>query len=265
MAETEAELTVNTGEESLSDLFDDSNESKGETETVVEPEVKAETAEKTAEPEAEEATDATTEAKAETEAEPVAETPTAEQGQLAALLAERDKRQKLETELNDLKSKIEPEVIPDPIEDPTGYAEFVRNQSVQSELQTRVNLSRDVMLEVDPDFARLEGVFMGMIMDNEGKVTDQSLLNQFQSAPNPAKFARDKAKEHEQIEAFKDPKYQENLEAEVRAKVLAEIAEAGKTTTATEVPDLTQSAAGSNMTPQTSKTELGEIFEDAEL
>ncbi len=73
-------------------------------------------------------------------------------------------------------------------------------------------------------------------------------MRKFQQSDNPAKFARDYAKEHESTAEMKDPKYRENLEAKIRADILAEIEEKAKAgISVTDVPNLTgATAAGTN-------------------
>jgi len=247
-----------TGEDnSLLSLFEDEPEAEAE------PEVEGET--ETAAATTEEAADAVADAIAETSGEP-AETPTAEQGQLAALMAERDKRQKAETRVKELESQIEPEAQPDPIEDPQGYKAKLDSERAASDLKTKITLSQTMMEELDPDYKRLEGVFTGLISDADGNITDEGLLRKFQNSPNPAKFARDHAKSHEVVTALKDPKYEENLEAKIREKILAEIAEQSTGVSAVEVPNLTTTTAQGANTEQVERVEtITEMFADSEL
>lgn len=239
-----------TGEESLSDAF---NDTEDEPEAIV--------AEEEAEEEkgAEEVT-----AEAETEPEPV-ETPSTESAGLqAALVAERRKRQEAEEKLKGLE---EPETVPDPIEDPTGYADFITAKSDKGLLQTRIDLSRDVMMDSKEDYLEKETVFMGLIgnVDDDGKlsITDQTLFTKFQAAKNPARFAYQHAVQHLDIAAKSDPNYRDNLKAELKAEILAEMG--GKPTglKATEVPNLTKATATkSNSEPVEKLQELEDMFGD---
>jgi len=249
---TEAESTEDVM--SLSEMFDESSESGGE---AAKADAEPETKDDQGEPETVE-----TKAEAEEEPEKEAEPPAAEHGQIAALLAERDKRQKAEKRLAELEAKIEPEQRIDPIEDPEAYADKLETDRASDSLRTKITLSQSMMTELDPDYLRLEGIFKGLIADDEGNVTDEGLVRQFQQADNPAKFARDHAKQHEEIEAMKDPKYQENLEAKIRAEVLAEIAEkAKKGVSAVDVPDLTNATSvGSNSIEAEGPTTLESLF-----
>lgn len=237
-AETVVEAESTDDVMSLSEMFD---ESEAEESEVTEVAAESETDDDQGD------TEETVEAKAETETEE-AETPSAEQGQMAALLAERDKRQKAERRLAELEAKVEPEQRIDPIEDPEAYADKLETDRANDSLRTKITLSQAVMTEIDPDYLRLEGVFKGLIADEDGKIIDEGLVRRFQEADNPAKFARDHALKHEKIAAMEDPNYEVNLEAKIRAKVLAEIAEkAKKGVSAADVPDLTKATSvGSN-------------------
>jgi hypothetical protein len=237
VVETEAVTTADEAM-SVSDMFADSKDEASEV---------VETAEATTDDDQGDTTE-TVEAKAEAETEE-AETPSAaDTGHLAGMLAERDKRQKAERRVAELEAAVEPESRIDPIEDPEGYRDSIEAKANASELRTKITLSQSMMTELDPDYTRLEGVFKGLIADEEGHITDENLVRQFQQSDNPAKFARDHAKEHESIAAMKDPAYKVNLEAEIRAKVLAEIAEKAKQgISVTDVPNLTGApAAGTN-------------------
>jgi len=243
---------------SLSDMFE---ELEAEETTKVETKAEDEKGE-VEEPETEEV-----EAKADdtgkTETETTAEPPSAEQGQMAALLAERQKRQAAETKLAELEAKAQ-ETIPDPIEDPEGYSKHLSDNNAKSALNTRIELSREIMVETDPDYIELEKVFMGLVTDSEGNVIDASLLQQFQNDKFPARFARDHAKAHREMQKLKDPKYRETLKAEVRAEVLAEIQkESKKGVSAVDMPDLTTStASGSNSGPVEKPLTLEGMFEE---
>lgn len=253
--EAKAEIESTGDVTSLSEMFEDSA-----------PEVKAEDKDEKGEPakvEPEESKPEKEETPVEAKAEGEPPSPQ-EQGQLAAMLAERDKRKKAEAKVKELESRLEPETTPDPIEDPEGYAKYIEGKVDKSELQTRISLSRDVMSEIDPDYERLEGVFMSLVTDGEGNITNDSLVSMFQKSANPAKFARDHAKEHLRIKELSDPKYLENLKTEMRKTLLAEIAAEGKPdgkVSAVDMPDLTTATSvDSNSTPRVKNITLGELF-----
>lgn len=237
LAEEATEVT-NGGIESLSDLFNDdevvetTEQNTPEVETTETEKVEPEKADE--KPEAEEPRD-----------DPKVETTATEQesGQMAALIAERRKRQEAENKLKEYEAK---KAVPDPIDDPEGYANHVKLDNQSAMLQTKITLSRDLMIDNTTDYAEKEAVFIGLVVDQDGKITNQSLLQQFQESANPARFAYQHAKEHLEVQQLKDPKYRENLEAELRLKILKELeADASKseTLTAAQVPDLTTATA----------------------
>ncbi len=239
-------------EYTLEEMFDDSEpEVPTEAEAPAETEVKAESDESQGEPEPKVDAQASDESPATTsEAEPEAEPPSAQtepdltpaqKGRLAATLAERDKRQKAEAEATALRERL---AQYEDVEEPN------QRPSVEQEmLQNKIELSRDVMSELDDKFESVyEPHFMKMVMDDEGNVQDERLLAQFQESRNPAKFARDTAKKDLQVREVTDPKYEENLRAQLRADILKEIQEAG--VSAVDVPDMTNTAdSGSNSVP----------------
>lgn len=201
------------------------------------------------------------------EASPASES---EAGLKAALAAERTKRQKAEDELR--RAKEEKTKVPDPVEDPEGYAKYLETRNDQSSLKSKVDISRELMLETKDDFVDMEKVFMGLVADAEGNVTDESLLRKFQSSPNPAKFAYNHAKEHLEVQRLRDPKYKESLEAEIREKVRKELeaeysVKGGKKPrSATEMPDLTNAtASGNNSTPVGKVADLNDLMADSPL
>lgn len=172
--------------------------------------------------------------------EPAAEPPSARTGQLAALLAERDKRQAAEKELQRLREQVGEE----------GEAPGVSAE--QALLQTKIDLSKDVIMAIEPEFAtKYEPHFMRMVVSEDGKtVIDEKLLSEFQSSPNPAKFALETAKRDIRVQEVNDPKFEENLRAQMRADILKELEDAGKEVSAVDVPDLTNTAdGGSNSLP----------------
>lgn len=239
-----ADEIENTGTlESLSDVF---NDSKAET---------AETADKPAEEKGE--TEVKTPEKEETK---VAETPSAEEtGLKAALTAERRKRQEAEEKLREKETKTK---IPDPIEDPEGYANHLRVENGKVEFKTRIALSRDLMMDAKEDFADKEKVFMELVSDADGNIIDESLFRRFQESPNPARFAYNHAKEHLEILELKSPDYKEKLKAELRKELEEEM----KSVSATQVPNLTKAtAAGSNSQKVEELTELSDMFKDSRL
>lgn len=236
---------------SLSDMFNEPEE-----------DAELETVETEAEVEKGEAEEEVT-ADAETESEAV-ETPSTETAGLqAALVAERKKRQEAEDRLKGLE---EPEIIPDPVEDPQGYADHITAKADKGLLDTRINLSRDLMIDAKDDYLEKEKVFMGLIgtVDDEGRlsIADPTLFARFQEAKNPARFAYQHAVDHLDIQAKSDPEYREKLKAELKKELLAEMEAKPTGVKATEVPDLTNAAAGSNSIPVVKDVGLGNMFDE---
>lgn len=215
--------------------------------------------------EAEESEAEETEAE-ETEGEKDAEPPAAEEKSVpyAALKDERRKRQELEEEIKQLraqKTEKTEEKVPDPIEDPEGYKNFMDNSQKRESLSIKINLSRDIMLDSHTDYEEVEKTFIDLAKANP------FLVHQMNASPNPARFAYKTAKEHLEIQQLKDPKYREKLEAELREKILSEMKDKRpdkKKTSAVQVPDLTKATAvASNTSPVEKLEDLNDILRDS--
>ena len=261
--EAEVKSEEVTGDESLSDVFND-DEDKGSEEQSTETE-KSES--EKVEPEKEPDKEPEKELEKEPEKEK-AETPSAESiGLQAALVAERHKRQEAEKKLKDIEV---PETIPDPIEDPKGYADHISAKSDKNLLSTKIELSRDLMMDSKDDYVEKEKVFMDLIgKDDDGvfNITNQSLFAMFQEAKSPARFAYDHAVQYLDVQTKSDPKYRENLKAELLAEIQKDAEkevnkEAEKGVKATDVPNLTQASAGSNTVQVEKLVDLEEMFPD---
>lgn len=188
---------------------------------------------------------------------------TEETGLKAALAAERRRRQEAEGKLRE--KEAGKAKVPDPIEDPEGYANHLQVENGRNEFKTKIALSRDLMIDTREDFIEKEKVFMGLVADEEGNITDESLFRKFQNAPNPARFAYNHAKEHLEVQELRSPEYREKLKAEIRAELEAEL-KGKKPKSAVDVPDLTKAtAAASNSTPVEELTELSDMFRDSKL
>lgn len=239
---------------SLSSLFDDSEE---EVEVTATAETEVET-----EVEKGETEEVEVEAKAEAETTEEVETPATDQtvaGLKAALTAERTKRQEAEGKLKATEAK---ETAPDPIEDPEGYAEYLEARSDKSSLETRIAISRDVWMDAKDDYLEKEKVFMGLVADSEGNIADESLHKKFLASKNPAKFAYDHATEHQRLEVLRSPDYEAKLRAKIEAELLAKVQPSGKR--AVDVPDLTKATdSGSNSTPVETLATIDEMFKDS--
>ncbi len=188
-----------------------------------------------------------------------------------ALTEERRKRQAAEKRAKDLEAKIkanapEGENVPDPIDDPEGYAKYVEGKNNLNALRVKVNLSRDIMLDAKDDYVEKEQVFVELAK------ASPYLVQQMNASPNPAKFAYQTATDYLEVQKMRDPKYQEELEERVREKVLKELGvqpegkkKSGKKS-GLDVPDLSKAtAAGKNSDNAEKGTGLDDIMEDSPL
>jgi hypothetical protein len=190
-------------------------------------------------------------------------TPPDEKGKVPykAYKTEKAKRQELEKKLKQFEAnQQEPKAIPDAVEDPEGFAAYQKSEA----WQTKATLSRDVMLSLDAykdSYVEMESHFVEMCKNNP------HLVQKMMSAPNPAMFAFKAAQEDKEIQKLRDPKYKENLEKEIREKILAETGKQNpskadkRKAAAVSTPDLTKAAAaGSNSDPVKKAEGLNDMF-----
>ncbi len=153
---------------------------------------------------------------------------------LAALKAEREKRQKLEKELEALRSQAPQEPAPNYFEDPEGYLQRVQNESNQRLYAALEASAREQYPDYDDAFA----VVMRHAENNP------AVVREVMAAPNPAMAAYKMGKKLAEFEQMQDPEaYRAKIEADLRAKWEAE--QAAKTAqrqkAAAEIPpDLSQ-------------------------
>lgn len=136
---------------------------------------------------------------------------------IAAYQDEKRKRQALEEELNSLKNpkeKQEEEKV-DLFADPDEFVRSVDKRLAQSELKTRISLSREFYSDLKPDFAEKEQRFVEMAKENP------SLAQQMREHSNPAKFAYEAAvKQLALDEVVQDPvAYKERIRQEILAEM----------------------------------------------
>jgi hypothetical protein len=170
---------------------------------------------------------------------------------MSALISERRKRQEIEAEYNELKKKADPSV------DQDGKPDI--NTLLFNE---RTNMSREVMMDLKPDYEEMEAVFTEIAQN------DQSLVMQMMRSPNPAKFAYNKAKEHAQYQQYLKDKesdeYKEFLKAKASGslkKPVEETAEVKRKRSVLEVPNLNKVASlSSNSTTKERLETLDEMF-----
>ena len=197
--------------ESLDDVFSNSTPEKEP-----EPE-KVEKEGATTAPDAESEPEASTDAKAKEESEP-------ESWTLKAVLDEREKRQKYEKELAELRKQLEAKEEkakrPDVFEDQDGAFKYLEDRISGIEMQTRFNMSRELMSSLKDDYEQREAQFLELAQQNP------ALQEQLRGHPNPAKFAYEqavKAEKAKQLESIGDlDEYKAKLKAEILAEIEAE-------------------------------------------
>ncbi len=168
-----------------------------------------------------------------------------EQGTLAGLKAEREKRQEaqrraeeLERQLAELRQQQEQARRPEFFDDPTAY--------VQAEVQTATQrIQQQFYAAMEADLREQHSDYDEVIQALIQRAQDNPVLAQkvFQS-PNPAREAYRLGRQIQQMEKMQDPDaYRVQIEAELRAKWEAELREkaAAKQQAAEAIPpDLTQ-------------------------
>lgn len=132
----------------------------------------------------------------------------------AAMKAERDKRQRLERELEEVRRQQPQQQPASYYEDPEGYVQRIQNETNQR-LYAALEASAR---EQYPDYDEAFGIVMQHAQGNP------ALVQEVMSSPNPAVAAYKMGKKLAEFEKMKDPDaYRAQIEAEVRAKVEAEV------------------------------------------
>lgn len=157
------------------------------------------------------------------EATPAAASDKEGQVPLAALMAERDKRQQekaqreaLQRELDQIKARDQ-QPAPNFFEDPEAFVQRV-SQSAEQQAQARLFAALEAdAREQFPDFQEVMDELVEQARDNP------ALRDQVFNSPNPAKAAYRLGKQLREMKAMQDPDaYRAKLEAELRAKWEAE-------------------------------------------
>lgn len=140
-----------------------------------------------------------------------------------AVIDERRKRQELERELAALRAQLNDAVPkqparPDVFEDQEGAFNYVESVIEQRTLLNRIEMSRELMMDQHQDYEDAEEQFVELAK------ADPSLVQKMRAAPLPAKFVYQYVKRHQQMQEMQDIEaYKAKLEAEIRAKVMAEL------------------------------------------
>lgn len=134
---------------------------------------------------------------------------------------ERQKRQKLEKELEELRAKYEKTdqaEMPDIFDDQKGFVKTLEERHQRELHNLRIDIYREAMIEANPDYEEKEAKFLEMAKESP------ILATQLRKAKNPAKFVYDQVKKYEQFEKLQDvDAYEKKLRAELEAKVLKEV------------------------------------------
>ena len=158
--------------------------------------------------------------------------------------AERHKRQEAEAKLK--QQEAVPEVVPDPVIDPEGNAKYVLGKVDAKILRSKIEQSQELMRELKEDYEDMEKVFLGVITNEAGEVTDRKLLNEFNNSVNPARFAYNHAVKHLDFLNKTDENYEANLRSKIAAELLADYKQKGLG--ALDLPNLTNAAASASNT-----------------
>lgn len=144
---------------------------------------------------------------------------------LAALMDEREKRQKLQAENEQLRAQIKPQEAaqpPDLFDDPAAYAAHVEQLISNKGFENAVVVSQAMMRMQHEDYDAMEAKFADMVKENP------SLAVQLRNAELPAVFAYETAKKAEKLAAMEnieewEAKKTAELEAKIRAELTAEL------------------------------------------
>jgi hypothetical protein len=127
-----------------------------------------------------------------------------------AYLDEKRKRQELEKRLEALESGNNQQVQPkgpDLFENPDEYLH-------ERELRLKADISREMLIEVKPDYKEREDEFLALAKE------DPTLVVKLRKAANPAKFAYETAVKHKALQEIGDPvTYREKIKAEILAEL----------------------------------------------
>lgn len=148
-----------------------------------------------------------------------------------AVLDERRKRQELEREIAELRSRQnpgsaapEPKARPDVFEDQDGAFGYLQQQFEHRRIADRIEVSQELMRDKHGEaYDEAEAEFIDLTKK------DPSLIEKMQRATLPAKFVFETIQQHRQLQELKDPEaYKAKLRAEIRAELEAELAGKGE-------------------------------------
>lgn len=147
-----------------------------------------------------------------------------EDWQYKAYKDERSKRQERDAKIQELEAKLaEKTKIPDVFEDQDGFVNSLRSEMQEQVTNIRTDLSRQMMMSLHDDYQEKEDIFV--------KLAEESpeLLTQLRQSSNPAKFAYDQAKKHEEFKQMQDvDSYKAKIRAEIEAQIKSEYEQKAK-------------------------------------
>jgi len=140
-----------------------------------------------------------------------------------AVKDERQKRQKAETELEELKSKLkgdDKQEMPDIFEDQEGFVKSMESNHKDEIFRTKVEIYREVMIESHKDYIEKEAEFIKLAKENP------ILLAKFTNATNPAKFAYEQMTKFNQFNEMQDIEtFKDKIRAELKLELENELKE----------------------------------------
>ena len=188
---------------------------------------------------------------------------------IAALKAEREKRQKKEAELQRLEAELaalrqqpiqQPAPTVDFYADPETYVATVVTQAQQQANQRLYAVLDAEAREAFPDYDEVMEKLVPKVQSNS------ALRDQIFNSPNPAKAAYKLAKQLETMEQMQDPiAYEQQVRARVRAELEAELAakaEAAASAARAIPPDLANTRSASAKGAPVVSDPFRELFPD---
>lgn len=137
---------------------------------------------------------------------------------LAAVKDERRKRQELERKLEELQSQNSKKERPSVFDDENAFAESLREETRQELARAKLDLARDMMMDVHDDYEEMEALFIEKVA-----VENPVLAEQARKSTNPAKFIYQNSKKYLEYKDMQDvDAYKAKLEAKIRAELEAE-------------------------------------------
>lgn len=141
---------------------------------------------------------------------------------LKAVLDEREKRQKAQKELDELRAKLaenkEEQKRPDVFEDQDGAFSHLEAKFSNERLKDRMDMSRDFMSMLKDDYAEREAQFMEFAKE------DATLIQKLREHPNPARFAYETAVKQEQVQKMENlDEWREQERAALKKEILEEM------------------------------------------